>query len=180
MLSCVFCFFLVAVGHLHTSVSYHPRQRNGGFFMDQNKETDRMPHEESAEVLRCRFTRWMEVLIYRVKLNYLSSLSKKVDTISLDELIDKGFQAEDPTNGFHSIDSISSFSFTEDRIVEAIKKLSPRRREILELLYIHMYKPEEVAQMLNCSLQNIYNRRSRAIKDLRAAILEEDGDNDGQ
>lgn len=147
--------------------------------MSTHNELDFLVREESAEVLRCRFTKWLEVLIYRVKLSYLSDLSKRTETISLDELIDKGFQAEDPSNAYQVIEASESFSFCDDVIAEAFMKLPQRRREILELLYIDGLKPIEVSKLLGCSLQHVYNRRSAAIKELRNALSEKGDYNDG-
>lgn len=147
--------------------------------MSTHNELDFLVREESVEVLRCRFTKWLEVLIYRVKLNYLSDLSKRTETISLDELIDKGFQAEDPSNAYQVIEASESFSFADDVIAEAYMKLPQRRREILELLYIDGLKPIEVSKLLGCSLQHVYNRRSAAIKELRKALNEKGDYYDG-
>ena len=85
-------------------------------------------------------------------------------------MIDKGFQAEDPNNAYQAVESPDSFSFGDDEIAEAYMKLPERRREILELLYIDGLKPIEVAELLGCSLQHVYNRRSAAISELRKVI----------
>lgn len=146
--------------------------------MSDYDNLDFLVREESPEVLRCRFTKWLEILIYRVKINYLSDLSRRTETISLDELIDKGFQAEDPQNAYNAVDSDNSFSFNDDAIGEAVMNLPEKRRRILELLFIEGLKPIEVSQLLGCSLQHVYNRRSAAIKELRRALNEEDK-NDG-
>lgn len=142
--------------------------------MSDHDSLDFLVWEESPEVLRCRFTKWLEILIYRVKINYLSDISKQTETLSLDELIDKGFQAEDPQNAYRFVDSDNSFSFNDDAIAEAVMKLPKKRRRILELLFIEGLKPIEVSEFLGCSLQHVYNRRSAAIKELRSALIEED------
>lgn len=49
-----------------------------------------------------------------------------------------------------------------------------KRRRILELLFIEGLEPIEVSELLGCSLQHVYNRRSAAIKELRSALNEED------
>ena len=146
--------------------------------MSDHDSLDFLVREESPEVLRCRFTKWLEILIYRVKINYLSDISKQTETLSLDELIDKGFQAEAPQNAYRFVDSDNSFSFNDDAIAEAVMKLPKKRRRILELLFIEGLKPIEVSELLGCSLQHVYNRRSAAIKELRSALIEEDK-NDG-
>lgn len=138
--------------------------------MDQNKKNSFMEYEESVNVLRGRFTKWLEVLVIRVKLNYLSRLSKHIDTISLDELIDKGFQLADPDDKMAPVEWDGSFSFGDERILEAIEKLPKRRREILEMLYRDGLTPEEAASVLGCTVQHIYNRRSSSLKALRLEL----------
>lgn len=57
--------------------------------MSDHDSLDFLVREESPEVLRCRFTKWLEILIYRVKINYISDISKQTETLSLDELIER-------------------------------------------------------------------------------------------
>lgn len=62
----------------------------------------------------------------------------------------------------------------EFRLRYLVFVLSINESEILELLFIEGLKPIEVSELLGCSLQHVYNRRSAAIKELRSALIEED------
>lgn len=71
-----------------------------------------------------------------------------------------------------------SFEFEEERLAAAFRNLPIKRQQILEMLFIEQMKPEEIARVLNCSVQHIYNRRSSALKALRFALKEEGKEND--
>lgn len=134
---------------------------------------------ETDDVLRGRFTKWLDVVLYRAKLKYLRKLSQEIETVSLDELIDSGFQPEAP-DSFAHIERCKrgSFEFEEERLAAAFRNLPIKRPQILEMLFIEQMKPEEIARVLNCSVQHIYNRRSSALKALRFALKEEGKEND--
>ena len=52
----------------------------------------------------------------------------------------------------------------------------PKRQEMLKLLFVDELSPTEVAERLNCTVQHVYNRRSQALKALKAALGEGGGD----
>lgn len=132
---------------------------------------------ENADVLRGRFTNWLDVLIYRAKLKYIRKLSQNVETISLDELIDSGFQPIDPVPVDACISSKKhTFEFEEEKLAKAFCDLPIKRQKILEMLFVDQMKPEEIAKELNCTVQHVYNRRSSALKTLRLALQEGDVD----
>lgn len=130
---------------------------------------------ESADVLCGRFTNWLDVLVYRAKLKYIRKLSQDIEAVSLDELIDSGFQPVDPV----PVDTVlsqksKSFEFEEEKLARAFSDLPIKRQRILEMLFIEQMKPEEIAKELNCTVQHVYNRRSSALKQLRLALTEGD------
>lgn len=135
---------------------------------------------ESDDILRGRFTKWLDVVLYRAKLKYLRKLSQEIETISLDELIDNGFQPHAP-DSFAVFERCrkDSFEFEEERLAAAFYDLPIKRQRILEMLFIEQMKPEEIARELDCSVQHVYNRRSSALKALRLA-LKEGGKEDDQ
>ena len=150
-------------------------------WQNPNNKKDRPDHDpvesETDDVLRGRFTKWLDVVLYHAKLKYLRKLSQEIETVSLDELIDNGFQPEAP-DSFVSVERCmrSSFEFEEERLAAAFRNLPVKRQQILEMLFVEQMKPEEVARKLNCSVQHIYNRRSSALKALRLAMEEKDDD----
>ncbi len=148
--------------------------------INQKNGPDHDPAEsETDDILRGRFTKWLDVVLYRAKLKYLRKLSQEIETVSLDELIDSGFQPEAP-DSFAYIDRCrrNSFEFEEERLAAAFRNLPIKRQQILEMLFIEQMKPEEIARELNCTVQHVYNRRSSALKALRIALKEEGKRND--
>lgn len=153
--------------------------------MDRNYPNENMVPDngtseiENVDVLRGRFTNWLDVLIYRAKLKYIRKLSQKVETVSLDELIDSGFQPADPIPVEACVfEEKHAFEFEEERLARAFCNLPIKRQKILEMLFVDQMKPEEIAKELNCTVQHVYNRRSSALKTLRLALLEGDVDGD--
>lgn len=152
-------------------------------WQNPNKKKGRPDHDpvesETDDVLRGRFTKWLDVVLYRAKLKYLRKLSQEIETVSLDELIDSGFQPEAP-DSFVNIERCkrSSFEFEEERLAAAFRNLPIKHQQILEMLFIEQMKPEEIARELNCTVQHVYNRRSSALKALRLALKEEGNGND--
>lgn len=127
---------------------------------------------ESSDVLRGRFTNWLSALVYREKLQYIRKLAARIPETSLDELIEKGFQWEDPT-ALQALEALEDpFPMTGEVLSQSYSNLSPKRQEILKLLFVDEMDPVEVAARMNCTVQHIYNRRSQALKALRAAIGE--------
>ena len=135
---------------------YHQRQNNS--------ETD---------ILRAKFTSWIEKLVKNAKIDYLRQNSRKPECISIEEL----FEDEQLIGDEDVILSISSssFDFEEEKLAKAFCKLPLMKRRILELLFVDEFKPEVIAKRLNCSPQYVYDQRYRAIKKMRSYI-EKDGD----
>ena len=134
---------------------------------------------EPEDVLRGRFTKWLDIVLYRAKLKYLRKLSQQIETISLDELIDSGFQPEAPdVLSAAEQRGITTFVFEEDQLDVAFHRLPIMGQKILEMLYVDEMKPKEIATKLNCSVQHVYNRRSSSLKTLRRALAKEGKEND--
>lgn len=64
--------------------------------------------------------------------------------------------------------------FEEKRLAKAFSELPLMKREVLRLLYYDELNPQEIAESLGCSLQHIYNQKSRALKILRRIMSESD------
>ncbi len=117
---------------------------------------------QEGDELRGRFTKWMEVTLYRARLRYLRKESQKVGTVPLDEVED-----------WYSLTEISckdSFEFEQDRLAEAFAKLSPEKQAILSMLFAEEMTPAEVAGELHCLPQKVYDQRYQAIKALRRSL----------
>lgn len=67
----------------------------------------------------------------------------------------------------------NEFIFENSRISAAFSKLSPKRKEILEMLFIRNLTSEEIAKEWKCSLQYVYLLRSSTFKKLRDMLTQE-------
>lgn len=134
-----------------------------------------MNHQQDYEdVLRARFTKWLDIVIYRAKLKYLRKTETKLETVSLEELPESSLPVykEDLHKGF----SKTAFDFEEERLADAFVKLPIRRQQILTMLFVEEKKPEEIAKELNCSPQHVYDQKYQALKKIRIELTKEGDD----
>ncbi len=139
-----------------------------------------MNHQEKSErdELRARFTGWLEVTLYRAKLNYVKKLERDRGIVYLDALPEELWVSENPEKDWiQEIAEPDGFCFGEERLERAFRNLTGRRQRILTMLFVEEKTPEEIAGQLGCSLQNVYKQRSQALKKLRQ-MLEKGGVDD--
>lgn len=137
-----------------------------------------MNHQEKSErdELRARFTGWLEVTLYRAKLNYVKKLERDKGIVYVDELPEELWASENPEkNWIQRITESEGFQFEEERLEKAFHTLSEQRQEILSMLFVEEQTPKEVAGRIGCSLRHVYKQRSQALKQLRK-MLEKDGE----
>jgi len=65
------------------------------------------------------------------------------------------------------------YSFDDEYLVKALKRLPKKNRTIIVLLYSEGLPIDEVAENVGLSLDVTYNRKSRSLRKLRKFILEE-------
>ena len=123
---------------------------------------------DEPDVLRARFTKWLEKLIKNARIDSLRQLKNVPETISIDSLFEDEQLVGD--SDVTISDSKTAFDFEEERLAKAFYELPLMKRRILEMLFVEEIKPEEIAKRLNCSAQYVYNQRSRAIKKLREQL----------
>lgn len=134
-----------------------------------------MNHQQDYEdVLRARFTKWLDIVIYRAKLKYLRKAEIKFETVSFEELPESSRPIYEDRIQLN--DSKSDFDFEEERLADAFAKLPIRRQQILTMLFVEEKKPEEIAKELNCSAQHVYDQRYQALKKLRIELSKEGGE----
>ena len=112
--------------------------------------------------LRAKFTRWLETVIKRAKIDYLRKYENRPETISYEdipekELIDLAQRELWPS----STRMQTPYDFEEERLTKAFMELPLKRRQVMELLFL-----------LNCSLQYVRNQRCIALKKLRSRLME--------
>ena len=127
---------------------------------------------EPRDELRGRFTRFLEVTMKHVRQNYLRKLSREPKTISLDIVS----EIEIPLIAGPTPYEEHEFTFEESRLAEAFRQLPMARQKVLIYLFVEEMYPEEIAELMGCSVQHIYNQRSLAVKKLRQ-LLSERGEN---
>lgn len=137
-----------------------------------------MNHEQESEKdeLRARFTGWLEVTLYRAKLNYLKKQDRERKTIYVEELPEELVVEENPERKWvHRLTEQNEFDFEEERLERAFRGLTRQRQRILTMLFVEEKTPEEIAMRLGCSQQNVYKQRSKALIALRN-MLEKGGE----
>lgn len=145
--------------------------------MENIKSSDGIPQaKESADVLRGRFTNWLAALVYREKISFIRKQAAQYPGKSLDELIEKGFQWEDPTAQAMLESVEDEFPMACEELAISYRELPPKRQEMLKLLFVDEMPPAEVARRMNCTVQHVYNRHSQALKALKVALGEGGGD----
>ena len=127
---------------------------------------------EPRDELRGRFTRFLEVTMKHVRQNYLRKLSREPKTISLDIVS----EIEIPLIAGPTPYEEHEFPFEESRLAEAFRQLPMARQKVLIYLFVEEMYPEEIAELMGCTVQHIYNQRSLAVKKLRK-LLSERGEN---
>ena len=127
---------------------------------------------EPRDELRGRFTRFLEVTMKHVRQNYLRKLSREPKTISLDIVSEIEITLIAGPTPYEE----HEFTFEESRLAEAFRQLPMARQKVLIYLFVEEMYPEEIAELMGCTVQHIYNQRSLAVKKLRK-LLSERGEN---
>ena len=137
-----------------------------------------MNHQQESErdELRARFTCWLEVTLYRAKLNYLKKQDRERNTIYVEMLPEELMVEENPEHKWvHRLTEQSGFDFEEEKLERAFQNLTQQRQRILTMLFVEEKTSEEIAEQLGCSKQNVYKQRSKALAALRN-MLEKGGE----
>ncbi len=135
------------------------------------------PKDTERDVLRARFTVWLDTTLTRASARYRDQmkdkLAEKLEVVSMDAFSSDFFP--DPSDLYASIEiGRKDFDFAEARLARAFSELPLMRREVLRLLFVEMKTPQEIAGILNCSQDYVSLQKTRAIKKLRM-MLEEGG-----
>ena len=90
--------------------------------------------QENEDVLRARFTKWLDIVIYRAKLKYLRKNETKLETVSFDELPESSQPVYE--GDLQQIASKTDFDFEEERLANAFAKLTIKRQQILTKFFV--------------------------------------------
>lgn len=112
--------------------------------------------------LRGKFTRFLQESIKHCKIDYLRKSERR--PVPLDLLWQ--FQAD------HHRESTTAqgFDFQWEALGEAYRSLPRSYQEVLFLLLVQELTPQEAASQLRCPVEQVYVRKSRAIKLLRKKL----------
>ena len=129
--------------------------------------------QSEDDLLRARFTMWLNTTLIHAKQRFLEKNTQKLILVPLDEGLAESL--EYPNDCFAHIGSNqNAFDFEEERIAQAFRALPLMRREVLRLLFVEEKTPGEIAEQLHCSVNYVHQQKSRALKKLRAALMEGD------
>ena len=129
-------------------------------------------HIGTHDELRARFTSWLDTTIYRARLKYLAKEANRIPCISLDTVSEECLWSFDDYQ--FAISREHQFDFEEERLAKAFANLPVQRQQILTMLFVEERKPEEIARLLHCSVQHVYDQRYQTIRKLRKVLTEED------
>ena len=128
--------------------------------------------EQEHDELRAEFTVWLKKLVHNARVNYLKQNLPKIHTVSLSSLPEDAIIMDGP-EFYVCLHSRHTFEFEEEKLARAFNELPTMKKRILTLLFVEEKSPREISVLLNCSVQHIYDERSRAIKRLRFNLRKE-------
>lgn len=112
----------------------------------------------------------MEVLAYRVRRNYLRNCNRNPVSVPLDGIPEELLVIQDVQRV-----ETDSFDFEEEQLAKAFANLPAMKKQILTMLFVLEMEPEKIASELGCTVQNVYNQHSLALKLLRKALESGEG-----
>ncbi len=129
--------------------------------------------QEENSLLRARFTKWLEITLYRAKIDYLRKKEVEQKLLYFDEV---GYEITDDIIIEREIIEQSAIDFTLDFLEYAFGLLSDVQKEIITLIYLNELKPIEIAHILGCSVPQVYKQRKKALEILKSVISNKDGE----
>ena len=123
--------------------------------------------------LRAKFTRWLETIIKRAKIDYLRKYENRPEIISYEDIPESELIDLTQCELWPSSTRMQTpYDFEEERLTKAFMELPLKRRQVMELLFLADLSEAETAKRLNCSLQYVRNQRCIALKKLRSRLME--------
>ena len=104
---------------------------------------------------RSRASTWILGIAYRKALRARSRARPEHEELELEDVADPG-QSE-------RLDAI----FSRDQLIQALDRLPPEQRAVVELTYVHGYKYTEIAEIAGCPVGTVKTRMRNAREKLR-------------
>ena len=138
--------------------------------MKITKENHQRCASEKDE-LRGRFTVWVELVCKTTRINYLKRRQRELQYVSWEELSEERhpYTTDEPTY----MSQLNGFLFESPIMERAYGKLPPIKRQILKWIYADNLSFEEIAARMGCSVGNVYNHHSAALKKMREEMSKE-------
>ena len=111
-----------------------------------------------------RFTNWVDTLARRTKYAYIKKESKHISHACIDDVPEDAFAVEEVEISYTFSESDGKFEFEADWLLQAFSELSKTHKRLLEHLYVEEKTQQEAPKILGCTVENIYNQRSKAFK----------------
>ena len=121
------------------------------------------------DLLRARFTLWLNTTLIHAKQRYLETHTEKFDIVPLDEALTESIP--DTADCFIDADrSKTDFDFDEEKLAKAFSELSLMRREVLRLLFVEEKTTDEIARQLCISPNCVYQFKHQALAKLKREL----------
>ena len=111
-----------------------------------------------------RFTNWVDTIARRAKYLYIETESKYISHICIDEVPQLAFRTEQVEITCIFTARNDKFEFEAEWLAKAFDELGKTHKRFLTLLYIENKTPHEAVAILGCTVENVYNQRSKAFK----------------
>ena len=106
----------------------------------------------------------IRAFLYRTANNIIIDESRKKKNVSLNEVMEKGFEPKDNTR-----QSTEDY-FTSKEVLAIIHSLDEKYRNVVLLKYIDGFSSKEIAQMTGEKENNIYIRLHRGLEKIRSLM----------
>ena len=125
---------------------------------------------KNENVIGC-FTNWVDTLARRTRGVYVKNELKHITHFCIDDVPESCFVMDEMEISYTFIEN-DGFAFESELLMKAFAELSKTHKRLLELLYVEKKTPHEVAAILGCTVENIYNQRSKAFRVIKKVIRE--------
>ena len=105
-----------------------------------------------SDIILARFIRYMEVVLYHKRVDYINKLI---------EIENNEEELQD-----YKIDKTEEINF-DSKDLSGFEMLNEKEKKLLELIYIKGYTYKEISEMTNETIDALEKRRYRAIKKLK-------------
>ena len=129
--------------------------------------------ERNHDELRARFTKWMEITLYRARYDYLRKHKRLKNIALFSEITESMIIAGHIDNCEDVIDKAiynETFFFYNESLEQAFNNLSKLQQDILVCIFVFEMTNKETARYLDCSVRQVYKQKERAFGILRKSM----------